>query len=84
MTKVQLTLTSAETNLISFKASQLGYSLTKFIKFLIGREATKVVEETNLPTFKMSKKAEDIALKAFRDYQNGKTSTITSFKDFDK
>lgn len=83
MTKVQLTLTTEEASILSAKADRLGYGLTRFIKFLISREATNTLEE-NIPTIKMSKKAEKIAKQAYLDYKQGKTTEITSFSDFEK
>lgn len=84
MTKIQLTLTAPEANLLSFKATQLGYNLTRFIKFLISKEASKVIGENNIPSFIMSKKAEKIALQARKDYQKGKAIKITSFRNLKK
>lgn len=84
MTKVQITLTRQEADLLSAKASQLGYSLTRFIKFLIGQEAAEVIDEKEVPTFKMTKKAEKIALQAEKDFKEGKAVKISSFKKWDK
>jgi len=73
MTKVQLTLTDQETNILSDKASQLGYGLTRFIKFLISQEATQTLKNpSQISVFKMSKKAEKIALQAQKDHRKGK------------
>ncbi len=83
MTKLQLTLTNQEADLLSFKAGKLGYNLTKFIKFLIGREAASVVED-DIPVFKMSKKAERIALKALQEYQKGQAREIRSLSEISK
>ena len=38
---------------------------------------------TEVPVFKMSKKAEKIALKAMEDYRKGKAIEIKSFKDLE-
>lgn len=83
MTKVQLTLTTQEVDLLSLKAATLGYNLTRFIKFLISREAAKVIEENNIPVFKMSKKAERIALQAIKNHQAGKTILLKNIEDLD-
>jgi len=84
MTKVQLTLTDQEANLLGLRAKQLGYNLTRFLKFLISKEATHVVEEEKIPTFMMSEKAERNALRALKEYKEGKAIPIRSFKDLDK
>lgn len=84
MTKLQLTLTTQETDILSAKAAQLGYNLTRFVKFLIGQEAAKTIDESNIPVFKMSKRAEKVALQAQKDYKEGKALEIKSFKDLDK
>jgi len=80
MTKLQITLTSAEADLLSAKAAQFGYKLTRFVKFLIAKEAAKTAEQ-GLPVFTMSEKAEKIGLQAKIDYKKGKAKEISSFKD---
>ena len=63
MHKVQLTFTPEEATILGTKASQLGYSITKYIKLLVGREVLKETE--NYPTFALSKKAvNDVAMPA--------------------
>ena len=82
MTKIQLTLTTQEANLLATKAAQLGYNLTRYIKYLISREAIGVADN-EVPMFKMSPKAEKVALKALVDYKAGKTKKIKSFKELE-
>ena len=79
MTKLQITLTAQEADLLSGKAAQLGYKLTRFVKFLIAKEAIGAMEK-NTPVFLMSKKAEKIGLQVKKDYEKGKTKEISSFR----
>ncbi len=83
MNKVQLTLTNEEAKLLETKAVKLGYSLTRYLKYLISREAAEVVEEDIIPVYTMSKNAQTIAQKAKEDHKAGKTKEITSFDDLD-
>ena len=55
MTKLQITLTPQETVALGYGASNLGYSLTKFVKFLLGQKAVEV--SNSIPVYQMSKKA---------------------------
>lgn len=81
MHKVQITLTPEETTLIRMRASRLGYDVTKFIKFLITREALGVADD--IPTFQMSKKAERTLKKALEDHKAGKSLELKSLDDLD-
>ncbi|MBL7159680.1 hypothetical protein ISS85_04340 [Candidatus Microgenomates bacterium] len=82
MNKIQLTITDQERDLISFKAASLGFNVTKFIKFLISREAFSVAEE--IPTFQLSKKAEKKIAKAHKEHLEGKSIELKSIDDLDK
>lgn len=84
MTKVQLTLTTQEADLLSQKAMLLGYNLTRFLKFLISKEAINAFKEYDIPTFKMSAKAERNGLRALKEYKEGKAISIDSFEDLDR
>ena len=81
MTKLQITLTEQEAMLLSSRASSFGYSLTKFVKFLLGQKAMEV--SNSIPTFKMSKKAIKTAEQAMRDYKEGKTLSVNSIDELD-
>ncbi len=83
MTKVQLTLTTQEAELLSQKAMQLGYNLTRFIKFLISREAINAIKGADIPTFSMSKKAERKGLQALENHRLGKTILLKNIDDLD-
>ena len=81
MQKVQLTLTDQEKDLLALKGASLGYGVTKFIKFLISREALSVMED--IPTFQLSAKAERRALEALKEYQAGKSKELKRAGELD-
>lgn len=81
MNKVQLTLTKEENDLLSLRAAALGYDVTKYIKFLISREASAVAAD--IPTFQMSKKAERTLKKALEDHKTGKSVELKNLDDLD-
>ena len=82
MTKLQLSLTKQEVDILSTKASQLGYSVTRYVKFLISREASQSLDPfENLPTFPMSKVLEDKGLKALADHRAGNTIEFDSIEE---
>lgn len=78
MTKLQISLTNQEAAALSFGASNLGYSLTRFVKFILGQKAVEYNLE--IPNFKMSKKTEKRVEEAISDYKAGKTVGV----DIDK
>jgi len=82
MSKVQLTFTSEETNILASKAAQLGYSVTKYVKLLVGREVLHELEK--YPTYQLSKKATIKIDKAHKDHLKGKTIPLKSTSDLDK
>ena len=76
MTKVQLTLTDQEADLITQQAQVLGYSLARYLKFIVSQEA--IASSKNIPSFPMSLKTEKTLLKALKDYKENK---VFSLKD---
>lgn len=82
MYKVQLTFTPQEVNILASKASQLGYSVTKYIKLLISRETLSLIEK--YPVLPMSKKTERKVMQAIKEHKEGKTLRISSFQELDK
>lgn len=80
MHKVQLTLTPEEAQILSVKAAPLGYSITKFLKLLIGREVLSHIEE-EFPTYKMTPRMERKVHKAWQEHKDGKTKRISSFQE---
>ena len=81
MYKVQLTFTSEEADVLSAKASRLGYSVTKFIKLLVGREVLSEIEK--YPTFVLSKKARNKVENAHKEHKEGKTKLLSDIDDLD-
>jgi len=81
MTKVQLTLTDQEVQAISSIGFKYGYNLTKTLKFIVGREASRFIDDSSLPTHEMSKKNESRAIKALREHRSGKTVKLDKPSD---
>jgi len=71
MTKLQITLTDEETQLLSMRAAVLGYDVTKYAKFVLAKDAVEQI--SSIPTFQATPKMEKIAKKAIADYRAGKT-----------
>lgn len=85
MTKLQLSLTDQEESILSLKAARLGYSVTRYVKFLISQEAAKTINpDDNLPTFPMSPELEEIGLQALKDHRAGKTTVLENIEDIGK
>ena len=59
------------------KAEKFDLGLATYIKHLVIND----VKDVDIPVFKMSKKREEIALKALQDHKDGKTKKI---KDVDQ
>lgn len=74
MYKVQLTLTPQEAMILDSHAGRIGYSVTKFIKLLIGKQVLSLVDE--YPTFSLSKKAIQTVEKAHEEHAAGLTSLL--------
>lgn len=74
MQKVQLTLTPEETHALKFKASKLGYDVTRYIKYLISQEAFSIIED--IPEYPLSAKAEKEIEKAIQEHKKGKSKLI--------
>ena len=81
MTKVQLTLTDQEVQAISSIGSKYGYNLPKTLKFIVGREAARYIDDSGLPTYEMSKKNESRAIKTLREHHAGKTVKLNKPSD---
>lgn len=77
--KIQITLTPQEVAALSIKSKALGYNVTKYVKFIVSKEAVESVEE--YPTYKMSKRLERLSQKALKEYREGKTITLKSVED---
>ena len=82
MYKVQLTLTPEETHLLQMRANHLGYSVTRYIKLLIGKEALEVADD--YPTIALSDKAIKTIEQAHKDHKAGKSIRLESVDDLDQ
>ncbi len=82
MYKVQLTLTPEESQALQRKASRLGYGITKYIKFLISKEAIEILSD--YPVIQLSKKAIATFEKAHQEHMEGKTRLLEDVDDLDK
>jgi hypothetical protein len=71
MTKLQITLTDQEVNLLSLKAAALGYDVTKYAKFVLAREAEE--ELKRVPSYRASPTMESLIDEAIEEDNSGKT-----------
>ena len=74
MTKLQITLTDQETQLLSMRAAVLGYDVTKYAKFVLAKDA--VEEITSIPTFAATSKMNLLLKKALKDDNDGKSGSF--------
>ncbi|PJE62866.1 hypothetical protein COU88_02675 [Candidatus Roizmanbacteria bacterium CG10_big_fil_rev_8_21_14_0_10_39_6] len=81
MQKIQITLTPEETNAIGFRAKKLGFSVTKYVRFLVAKEANDVVNHETVQT--LSTKLENETLKALAEHKNHESYELSSFEDLD-
>ncbi len=79
--KVQITLTPEEVNALSFKGKTLGYNVTKYIKFIITKEAFETVED--FPQLLMSPELEKRTIKAVEEHNKGNSKKMHSLDDLD-
>ena len=73
MTKLQITLTDQEAELLAQKAELLGYDVTKYAKFVLAQKADEAVG--NIPVFKANKSMEKAIKDGLVEYRAGKTKT---------
>jgi len=79
--KVQITLTPEEVNALSFKSKALGYNVTKYIKFIITKEAFETVEY--FPQLMMGPILEKKTIRAIEEHNKGKSKKMNSLNDLD-
>lgn len=77
--KVQITLTPQEVAALSIKSKALGYDVTRYIKFIVSKEAQEAVED--YPTYKMPISMEKKVLQAIADRKAGKTIKLNKVED---
>lgn len=71
MTKLQISLTDQETQLLSMRAAVLGYDVTKYAKFVLAKEAVEQI--ISVPTFIATSKMNLLLKKALKDDNRGKS-----------
>ena len=71
MTKLQLSLTDRETELLMQKASLLGYDVTKYAKFVLAREAEEALSA--IPIFNASRTIDKLVDEAIEEDNAGLT-----------
>lgn len=74
-TKLQITITGKEKQLLADRAATLGYNVTKFAKFLLSNVAYEQLQE-NIRLEKLMKKS-------LAEYKAGKTMELKSIDDID-
>ena len=71
MAKLQITLTEEEAKLLSQKAANLGYDVTKYAKFILAREAESVLR--TIPAYKATSAINKLIESAVNEDIQGKT-----------
>jgi len=71
MTKLQISLTDQENELLALKAQGLGYDVTRYAKFVLAREAESALNI--IPVLKASKTMDNLIENAIREDTAGKT-----------
>ena len=77
-TQIKVTLPEELYQHLKSKAEKLGLGLASYIRHLVIND----VKDVDIPVFKMSKKREEIALKAAEDYKAGKTTPLGKIDDY--
>lgn len=77
--KIQITLTPEEVVALSQRGKSLGYNVTKYIKFIVSREAYEAIESH--PTIKMGALLEKKTLKALKEHKKGQSYKLLSIDD---
>jgi len=83
MNKLQITLTDQENDILAGKAAQLGYSVTKYVKLLLGKTVMENIEFADYPTFHLSEKAQEQIKQAHQEHLRGETTELKSVDDLD-
>lgn len=77
--KIQITLTPEEMAALSLRGKTLGYNVTKYVKFIVSREAFEAVE--SYPTLKMGVLLEKKTLQALKEYKKDRSRKLLSVDD---
>lgn len=76
--QVKITLPEQLHAYLKSKADRFGLTLSAYVKNLIIDD----VKDMDMPTFKMSREREKIALQAIDDYKKGKTQMIDNIDEY--
>ena len=79
--KVQITLTPQEVNALSFKGKTLGYNVTKYIKYIITKEAFDAIAD--FPELAMGPILEERTIKTIEEHNKGNSKKMNSLDDLD-
>ena len=79
--KVQITLTPQEVSALSFNGKTLGYNVTKYIKYIITKEAFDTIED--FPEIAMGPILEEKTIKAVEEHNKGNSKKMNSLDDLD-
>jgi len=77
-TQVKVTLPNDLYLLLRNKSERFGLAVASYIRNLVIND----VKDVEVPEFRMSKKRENVALKALEDYQSGKTKRLTNIDKY--
>lgn len=77
-TQIKVTLPIELYEFVQAKASRFGMSVASYAKHVLLNE----VKDSDIPTFKMSKKREKLAEQAWAEYKAGKTIEINDIEEF--
>lgn len=84
MTKIQLTLTDQEVELLSNYGSQLGYNLPKTAKYFISKASEMILRDNTLPVYQISPETEARGLNALEEHRQGRTTRVDDPEQFFK
>lgn len=76
--QIKVTLPGQLYGFAKSKADKFGLTLSSYVKNLIIDD----VKDVAVPTFKMSSKREKIALKALKEYKEGKVNEIENVEEY--
>lgn len=71
MTKLQISLTDQETELLAARAAYMGYDVTKYAKFVLASEAREAI--ASVPVYKVTPKMQKIIDDAYTEDEAGLT-----------
>lgn len=79
--KIQITLTPEEVRALSLRGKTLGYNVTKYIKFIITKEAYDTVE--SFSELQMGAGLAQKTKRSLEEHRKGKSKKLRSLEDLD-